>query len=150
VPETHHSQASESCKGAGCWSEGPVCPAQESSGQGILRHVSYRLRLPEMGGNLPGITPNGPKPRHNTNVTMMVNVIYHTVTRTSISGFMLAKSASVHSVPRCGLRGCTIDFAKSLAWLETKSQTGFPRLVNSFKLAVVLEAPTTFRLVRRR
>ena len=44
--KAHHSQASESYKDAGCWSEGPVCPALESSGQGILRILSYHLHLP--------------------------------------------------------------------------------------------------------
>jgi hypothetical protein len=148
--KAHHSQASESCKDAGCWSKGPVCPALESSGQGTLRIVSCHLRLPEVGGNLPGITPDGPKPRHSTNVTTMVNVTQHTVMRTSISGFVLAKSALFHSVPRCGLRCCSLHFAKPLAWLKTKSQTGFLWLINSVKPAVVLEAPTTFQLARRR
>jgi hypothetical protein len=148
--EAHHSQTSESCKDAACWSEGPVCPALESSGQGTSRTVSCHLRLTEVGGNLPEITPDGPKPRHSTNVTTMVNVTHHTVMRTTISGFVLAKSALIHSVPRCGLRGCAIHFAKLLAWFKTKSQTGFLWLMNSFKLAVVLEAPTTFQLARRR
>ena len=89
--KAHHSQASESCKDAGCWSEGPVCPALESSGQRTLRIVSYQLHLPEVGGNSPGITPDGPKPRHSTHVTIMVNVIHHTLTRTSVSGFVSAK-----------------------------------------------------------
>ena len=97
--KAHHSQAGESCKEAGCWSEGPVCLALESSGQGTLRIVSYHLHLSEVGGNSPGITPDGPKPRHSTHVTTMVNVTHHTVTRTSVAGFVSAKSALSHSVP---------------------------------------------------
>jgi hypothetical protein len=146
----YHSQASESCKDAACWSGGPVCPALESSSQRTLRIVSCHLRLPGVGGNLPEITPDGPKPRHGTNVTTMVSVTHHTVMRTTISGFVLAKSALIHSVPRCGLRDCAIHFAKLLAWFKTKSQAGFLWLMNSFKPAVVLKAPTTFQLARRR
>ena len=97
--KAHHSQAGESCKEAGCWSEGPVCPALESSGEGILRIFSYHLRSRETGGNSPGITPDGPKPRHSTHVTTMVNVTHHTVARTSVSGFVSAKPALSYSVP---------------------------------------------------
>jgi hypothetical protein len=97
--KAHHSQAGESCEEARCWSKGPVCPALESSGEATLRIVSYHLHLPEVGGNSPGITPDGPKPRHSTHVTIMVNVTHHTVIRTSVSGFVSAKSALSHSVP---------------------------------------------------
>jgi hypothetical protein len=97
--KAHHSHASESCEDAGCWSEGPVCPALESSGQGTLRIVRCHLQPPDVGGNLPGITPDGPKPRHSMNVTTMVNVTDHTVTRMSVSGFVSAKLALLHSVP---------------------------------------------------
>jgi hypothetical protein len=104
--KAHHSQASESCEDAGCWSEGPVCPALEGSGQGTLRIVSYHLHLPEVGGNSPGITPDGPKPRHSTHVTIMVNVTHHTVMRTSVSVFVSAKSALFHGVQMCLTRLC--------------------------------------------
>jgi hypothetical protein len=97
--KSHHSQASESCEDAGCWSEGPVCPALESSGQGTLRIVSCHLHPSDVGGNLPGMTPDGPKPRHSMNVTTMVNVTNHTVTRMSVSEFVSAKLALLHSVP---------------------------------------------------
>lgn len=96
--KAHHSQASKSCKDAGCWSEGPVCPALESSGQRTLRIISYHLHLLEVCVNLPGITPDGPKPRHSTHVTMMVKETHHTVMRTSVSGFVSAKSTLFHSV----------------------------------------------------
>lgn len=96
--KAHHSQASESCKDAGCWSEGPVCPALESSGQRTLRIISYHLHLLEVCVNSPEITPDGPKPRHSTHVTMMVNVTHHTVMRTSVSKFVSAKSTLFHSV----------------------------------------------------
>jgi hypothetical protein len=97
--KAHYSQASESCKDAGCWSEGPVCPTLERSGQGSLRIVSCHWHPPEVGGNLPGITPDGPKPRHSINVTIMVNLTHHTATRMSVSGFVSARSALLHSVP---------------------------------------------------
>jgi hypothetical protein len=96
--KAHHSQAGESCKDAGCWSEGPVCPVLESSSEGTLKIVSCHLHPPDVGGNLPGVTPDGPKPRHSTHVTIMVKVTHHTVMRTNVSGFVSAKSALFHSV----------------------------------------------------
>lgn len=124
--KAHHSQASESCKDAGCWSESPICPALESSGQGTLRIVSCHLHLSEVGGNSPGITPDGPKPRHSTHVTIMVNVTHHTVISTSVSGFVSAKSALFHSVANL-----TYEAAQSTSQSHLRGLRQSPRLDSS-------------------
>ena len=63
-----------------------------------LKGCQLSFASSEVCGNSPGITPDGTKPRHSTRITIMVNVTHHTVIRTSVSGFVSAKSALFHSV----------------------------------------------------
>jgi hypothetical protein len=63
-----------------------------------LKNCQLSFASSEVCGNSSGITPDGPKPRHSMHVTIMVNLTHHTVIRTSVSGFVSAKSALSHSV----------------------------------------------------
>jgi hypothetical protein len=63
-----------------------------------LKNCQLSFASSEVCGNSPGITPDGPKPRHSTHVTIMVNVTHHTLIRTSVSEFVSAKSTLFHNV----------------------------------------------------